>query len=88
MANATRVRVELKRYNPHASPIEKDKAFKGMFSAFKRQCNELGILSQWKQKQFFESKGEKRRRKAKESAANRRKNGGPDLKQKLREHFG
>jgi ribosomal protein S21 len=87
MANAVRVRVALKRQHPNASESEKEKAFKGMFSAFKRQCNELGIVSEWKRRQFFESKGDKRRRKAKESAANRRK-GGSDLNQKLREHFG
>ncbi len=56
-----------------------------MFSAFKKQCNEAGILTQWKQKQFYESKGEKRRRKAKETAANVKKE---ELKQKLRQHFG
>jgi|GEM_PF-3535816 ribosomal protein S21 len=85
MANVTRVRVELKRYNPNASREEKERAFKGMFSAFKKQCNEAGILAQWKQKQFYESKGEKRRRKAKETAANVKKE---ELKQKLRQHFG
>ena len=85
MANVTRVRVELKRYNPNASREERDRAFKGMFSAFKKQVNEAGVLAEWKQKQYFESKGEKKRRKRKESASNLKKE---QLKQKLREHFG
>ena len=64
---------------------EKERAFRGMLGAFKKQCNEAGVLAQWKQKQFYESKGEKRRRKAKEMAANFKKE---ELKQKLRQHFG
>jgi ribosomal protein S21 len=44
-----------------------------MHSAFKRAVNEEGIIPLWKQKQYHETKGEKRRRKRKEAAQNRRK---------------
>jgi ribosomal protein S21 len=38
-----------------------------MLSVFKRQVNESGILSEYKQRQYYESPGEKRKRKKKES---------------------
>lgn len=81
MANATRVRVELRDCSPNASKEEKERAFRSMFSVFKRRCNEAGIVSEWKRRQFYESPGEKRRRKRKENAAERQK-------AKLRDHFG
>ena len=45
-----------------------------------RDSNESGIASEWKNKQFYESPGEKKRRKKKESALEREK-------AKLRDHF-
>jgi len=80
MANVTRVRVELREPGHNASRENRDRAFRSMFSVFKRHCNEAGIISQWKQKQFYESPGEKKRRKLKENAAERQK-------AKLRDHF-
>ena len=47
--------------------MDKDRAFKALLSAFKNQVNKAGILSECKKREFFESKGEKRRRKRKES---------------------
>lgn len=73
MANVSRVRVELKECSPNASREEKERAFRTMFSIFKRRCNEAGIISQYKEKQYYESPGEKRRRKRKENKAERRK---------------
>ena len=64
MANATRIKVE-KRY-----PGED---FRVLHTRFKRLVNESGILTEYKQKQYQESKGEKRRRKRKESMLQRRK---------------
>ena len=65
MAQHARVRVQL-RENPRGKD-EQDKSFKYLFNLFKRQVNETGILSEYKRREFFESKGEKRRRKRKES---------------------
>ena len=63
MANVVRVRVELKKkYNdPH-------KNFKEMFQEFKRRVSNAGILHDYKDHQFFETKSQKTRRKKRESA--------------------
>lgn len=55
------------------SKEDEERAFRSMFSVFKRKVNESGILSDFKKKQFYESKSEKRRRKEKESLLQRRK---------------
>lgn len=73
-------RVELRDLHPNASWQEKDLAFRKMFSIFKKQVAEAGILRLYKVHEFYESPGEKRRRKRKE-ADNAR------LKAKLRENF-
>lgn len=80
MANAVRVRVELKLYNPHPSYDEREIAFKRMFTAFKKQCSDSGVLHSYKQHETFESKSRKRRRKRRESELQR-------LKAKLKENF-
>lgn len=60
MANAVRVRVELKKkYNdPH-------KNFKDMFAEFKRRVSNAGIMHDFKEHEFYESKSEKARKKKK-----------------------
>ncbi len=74
-------KVELRDVSNGASSWhEKEAAFKKMHSIFKKQVAEAGILSLCKQKEFYESPGEKKRRKRKE-AVNQR------LKDKLRENF-
>ena len=78
MANKTRVRVELR---PSRNSGDKERAFRSLHAAFKRKVTEAGILTDWKAHQFYESPGEKRRRKQKESVQERQK-------QKLRDHFG
>ena len=81
------VRVELDEPNLASSmsyrdkKSEKDKAFRSMLAAFKKRVAEAGVISQWKQKQYFESKAERDRRKRRQSELERKKN-------KLREHFG
>ena len=72
MANMTRVRVEL-RETGKSGYYDKEKQFRAMHSAFKRAVNDEGIIPLWKQKQYHETKGEKRRRKRKEAMLNRRK---------------
>ena len=51
-----------------------------MLSHFKRQVNDLGILSEYKERQYYESPGEKRKRKRKESQIERQK-------ENIRSHF-
>ncbi len=67
------VKVELRDMPHNASLYEREKAFRTMMAIFKRQVNEAGILSEYKERQYYESPGEKRKRKRKESALERRK---------------
>ena len=62
MSNIARVRVELKRkYNdPHRN-------FKDMLQEFKRRVSNAGILHDYKDHQYYESKSEKKRKKRKEA---------------------
>lgn len=80
MAKKTLVRVDLKDLPSNASYYDRDRAFRTMLSIFKRQVNELGILSQWKQKQYYESPSEKKKRKSKEADIERQK-------ERVRSHF-
>lgn len=62
MKNKTRVRVELKRkYN------DPERNFKDMFQEFKRRVNNAGIMADYKDHQYYESKSEKKRKKRIES---------------------
>ena len=63
MANAVRLRVEL-RPSPNKT---KEEQFREMLHVFKRRCNECGILSKYKDYEFFESKSQKERKKRRES---------------------
>lgn len=74
------VRVDLKDLPHNASQYEKERAFRTMLSSFKRQVNELGILSEYKERQYYESPSAKRKRKKKEAEIERRK-------EKIRSHF-
>lgn len=76
----SRVRVELRHLPHHASSFEKEIAFKKMFSTFKKHVADAGILHDFKRHEFYESPGEKRKRKRKEAQSQR-------LKQSLRESF-
>lgn len=67
MSSATRVRVELRRkYN------DPNKNFREMFSEFKRQVSNAGILHDYKDHEVFESKSEKKRKKKKEAVKKQR----------------
>lgn len=60
--NVTRVKVEIKKkYN------DPNKNFKEMFQEFKRRVSNAGILSEYKDHQYFESKSEKDRKKRNET---------------------
>lgn len=80
MAKKALLRVEIKDLPPNASYYEREKAFKTMLSIFKRQVNELGILSEWKERQYYESPSMKKKRKRKEAEIERQK-------EKIRSHF-
>jgi ribosomal protein S21 len=74
------VRVDLKDLPHNASYYDRERAFRTMLSTFKRQVNELGILSEYKERQYYESPSAKRKRKKKESEIERQK-------EKIRSHF-
>jgi ribosomal protein S21 len=78
--SVARARAELKDVPPNASYQEREIAFKKMFSAFKKQCTDAGIQHSYKQHEHYETPGERRRRKARESEVAR-------LKAKLKENF-
>lgn len=66
MANVTRVRVEIK--NKYNDPY---KNFKEMFAEFKRRVSSAGILADFKEHEFYESKSEKKRKKRRAAVAKR-----------------
>lgn len=74
------VKVSLKDLPSNASYYDKERAFRTMLSSFKRQVNELGILSEYKERQYYESPSAKRKRKKKEAEIERQK-------EKIRSHF-
>lgn len=82
-----RVKVEARNFNLNASQEERDRVFRGMHAAFKDRVKAAGIISRYKEKQFFESNSEKRRRKEKAAELQRYKEK-QELKARLREHFG
>jgi ribosomal protein S21 len=73
-------RVESREVSANASWQEKEAAFRKMFIQFKRSVADAGILHEYKKHEYYESPGQKRRRKRKESENQR-------LKNKLRESF-
>jgi ribosomal protein S21 len=48
-----------------------DEAFKIMLGKFRKKMTDAGVMTLWKSKQYYESKGERRRRKKKESISKR-----------------
>jgi ribosomal protein S21 len=75
---ASNVRVELEESG--RTKEERERAFRGMMNAFRKKVDESGVLSLWKQRQFFESKSEKDRRKRRQSEITRKK-------EKIRDYF-
>lgn len=71
MANKTRVRVEAKWTGEN--PLEKMKAFKYLFTEFKRRVSDAGIMHYLKEHEYYESKTSKRRRKKREAALRRQR---------------
>lgn len=75
-----RVRVVMRDLPPNASYQDKEIAFKKLFSAFKKAVADAGVLHEYKKHEYYESPGEKRRRKKRESISQH-------LKAKLLENF-
>lgn len=50
-----------------------EESFKIMLGRFRKKMTDAGILTLWKKHQYYESKGEKRRRKRKEAKLKRLK---------------
>ena len=63
----TRIKVVAKHLHPNASYDERERNFKILLHSFQKAVNDSGLLTKFKEKQFYESKGEKRRRKIKEA---------------------
>lgn len=81
MANATRCKVTLDDLGRRGKSRDNHKTFKSLLGLFRKRVNESGVLTIYKEKQYYESKGEKRRRKRREMEHNARK-------ERLRSHFG
>ena len=60
-------RVEARDLGPNATWHEREVAFTKLFKAFKRKVDEAKILRDYKSHEFYESPGEKRRRKKREA---------------------
>ena len=79
MASKARGRAELyfKNFPFNGFELEKyqarEQAFKVMLAIFKRRCTDYGIMHTYKEKEFFESKPDKDRRKRKEAYLRRLK---------------
>lgn len=84
---ACNIRVELKSIPHYATKEQKEKAFRGMFAAFKRKINESGILTEYKERQTYETQSERKRRKTKEAEL-RKKKEKLFLKSSIRQNFG
>jgi ribosomal protein S21 len=74
MANAVRVRVEARPIRANASDEEKKRAGRALLHAFNKRVDDYGIKQLYKRKQYYESPGEKRRRKRKECEREHKKN--------------
>lgn len=57
-----RVRVSVDDLSPSAQRQSKEKVCMILQRMFKKSCQEYGIMQMYKEKEFFVSKGEKRRR--------------------------
>jgi len=74
------VKVVGKHLSNNPSRDERDRNFKSLFTAFKRAVAQSGVLKEYKKHETYESRGQKKRRKLRESMI-------ALLKAKLRESF-
>ena len=78
--SAANVKVVAKHISHNPSRDERDRNFKYLFTAFKRAVAQSGVLKEFKKHENYESKGQKKRRKKRESMIQ-------ILKSKMRESF-
>jgi len=76
----TGVKVTMRDLPYNASHQDREIAFRKLFSAFKKGVADAGVLHEYKKHEYYESPGEKRRRKKRESESQQ-------LRAKLRENF-
>ncbi len=74
------VKVVAKHLSPNPGRDERERNFKSLFTSFKRAVAQSGVLKEFKKHESYESKGQKRRRKMRESMI-------AILKSKMRESF-
>jgi len=80
LSNIARCRVSLEDLGKRGKFNDNQKNTKTMLAIFRKMVNDSGIMTTYKQNQFYESKGEKRRRKKKEMINNVKRD-------RLRSHF-
>ena len=66
MAKAVRCRVTLDELGRRGKSRDQQKNVRSLLGLFRKRVNESGILTTYKENQYYESRGEKRRRKKKE----------------------
>jgi len=83
MARIARVRVE--KQSEGGSKYDDERAFKSMFQAFKKKCDDAGIKHQFKMSERYEKPSEKRNRKKRErllEQSKKRRNKNPRSKKR------
>ena len=78
--SVSNVRVVAKHLSQNPSRDERDRSFNILFRSFKRAVAQSGVLKDYKKHESYESKGQKTRRKLRESKI-------AILKSKMRESF-
>ncbi len=63
MAHPARARVEARKEHYNASQEDKDRSFRALYSAFKRQVDSAGVMTDCLRSIEYESRGQKIRRK-------------------------
>lgn len=81
MSAAVRCRVDLKMFGRHAQEWDREKAFRILLNEFRHRCSDAGIMHDIKDRQFFESKSRKQRKKLRDTI-NRRKQ--DEIEEKIR----
>lgn len=86
MGNISRVKVELrKNTSEYTSKYDEERAFKSLFTAFKRICTEAGIAHQSKKYERYEKPSEIRHKKKREKLleqSKRKRNSNPRSKKR------
>lgn len=68
-----RVKIEVDDLKDVRPTDSREKIFKSMLRTFQKAVSGAGVISEYKQREFYESPGERRRRKQRESARERAK---------------